>query len=248
MERTRMKPAKIIGLLLVLALVAGLALALTRPDEAGQAGDESGRQPAPPAETPSQEPEADKMATYTIEYKVVWSPETHPETLPAGAHVSPIVIISHKNEGDLFAAETLATDGIEIMAETGATAVLMAEIEANQSIFGSAAGRRIDVPGSNILEIEFDQDHPLLSAVSMLAPSPDWFVAVDNVNLFDGGQWLDKVELPMRPYDAGTDSIASFSTDDLDTDPAGTIGPPVDDEFIQAAAEGDFARLIITKI
>ena len=191
---------------------------------------------------------AEQTAIYKIEYDVPWSTSTHPDTLPPGAHVSPIVVVSHMNENDLFASGTAATDGIEIMAETGATEVLAGEIGDNSSILSSVIGTRIDVPGSNTLELELDQDYSLLSAVSMLAPSPDWFVATNSVELFKDGQWLETIELTMEPYDAGTDSETTFTVIDLDTSPPETIGPPVDSVFINAADENDFATITITKI
>ena len=192
--------------------------------------------------------EAEQTAIYKIEYDVPWSTSTHPDTLPPGPHVSPIVVVSHMDENDLFASGTKATDGIEIMAETGATKVLADEISDNSSILNSVVGTRIDVPGSNTLKLEFDQDHSLISAVSMLAPSPDWFVAIDNVELFRDGQWLEKIELTMKPYDAGTDSGTTFTAADADTSSAETIGPPADSVFVNAADENDFATITITKI
>ncbi len=192
--------------------------------------------------------EAEQTVIYMIEYNVPWSISTHPDTLPSGAHVSPIVVVSHMNENDLFTSGALATDGIEIMAETGATKVLADEINDNSSILSSVIGTRIDTPGSNTLKLELDQDHSLLSAVSMLAPSPDWFVAINSIELFRDGQWLEKIELTMKPYDAGTDSETTFTATDSDTNPAKTIGPPVDSVFIDAADESDFATITITKI
>ena len=189
-----------------------------------------------------------QTATYMIEYNVPWSISTHPDTLPPGPHVSPIVVVSHTNENDLFTAGIVATDGIEIMAETGATKVLADEISDNSSILNSVIGTRIDVPGSNTLKLELDQDYSLISAVSMLAPSPDWFVAINNVELFENGQWLEKIELTMEPYDAGTDSGTTFSATDFNTSPTQIIGSPADSVFVNAADENGFATITITKI
>ena len=239
------------GLLLLVAVVVVVALLarVNSTDETtGPTSSEVTTEVAPDTNDLDETPEAEQTAVYKIEYNVPWSTSTHPDTLPPGPHVSPIVVVAHMNENDLFTSGTVATDGIEIMAEIGATPVLASEIGDNASILSSAIGTRIDVPGSNNLELELDQDHSLLSAVSMLAPSPDWFVAIDNVELFKDGQWLEEVELTMRPYDAGTDSGATFTATDFDTSPAKTIGPPVDSVFVDAAAENDFATITITKI
>lgn len=243
-----MKASKIARWLLFAALLAGGVLLLIWLLSAG-GGNKTANNPSAPAspQDPDPVPEAETTATYTIRYDVPWSTDTHPGTLPPGPHVSPIVIVAHESEGDLFASGSLATDGIEMMAETGATKVLAGEIDDNPSILGSVIGGRIDAPGSSNFELELDQDHPLLSAVSMLAPSPDWFVAVTDINLLEDGQWLDEIKLKMNPYDAGTDSGARFTADDSDTNPAEPIGPPVDDELIDAAGENSFATLTLIK-
>ena len=237
----------IVGISLLLVLVI-VAIVLTRADSSDETNEAGSSKVGLDIKDPDETPAAEQAARYTIGYNVPWSTSTHPDSLPPGPHVSPIVVVSHINEGDLFASGTVATEGIEIMAETGATKVLASEISDNSSILDSVIGTRIDVPGSNTLEIEIDQDHSLLSAVSMLAPSPDWFVAINSVELFRDGQWLEAIELPMKPYDAGTDSGATFTAADFDTSPAKTIGPAADSAFVDAADENDFATITITKI
>ena len=241
------KQSLIVAVIVGIALMVILFLVFTRDGNQAEEAAENNVTETDKEDPPEAAP-AEQTATYIIEYSVPWSAGTHPETLPPGPHVSPIVIVSHMNENNLFASGTVATDGIEIMAETGATKILAAEISDNTSILNSAFGTRIDVPGSNTLKLEFDQNHSLLSAVSMLAPSPDWFVAVNSVELFKDGQWLEEIELTMGPYDAGTDSGATFSAADFDTSPAETIGPPADSVFVNATDENDFATITITKI
>ena len=236
----------ILLVLVVAAIIVTVAIGMSSREETTETAE--GEVPATTGETgPTETDEAERTAIYTVEYDATWSGETHPETLPEGAHVSPIFVVSHAGENDLFASGTAATEGIEIMAETGATAVLADEVDSNPSILNSAVGSLINVPGSIELEIELDQDHSLLSAVSMLAPSPDWFVAVSNVELFEDGQWLEEVRLVVRPYDSGTDSGATFTAADLETSPAGAIGPPTDDLFVDAAAENGFATITFSR-
>ena len=54
----------------------------------------------------------------------------------------------------------------------------------------------------------------------MLAPSPDWFIGIDSVNLCDNGTWRENLNVIMLPpYDAGTEEGTTFSTDNNPTDP-----------------------------
>ena len=246
----KIQNAKQLGLVIAVLLILTIALTVTFlliQTDSTEMEEADGGETTSEAADFSPAAEASQKAAYRIEYDVTWSAESHPNTLPDGAHVSPIFVVSHANENDLFAAGAEATDGIEMMAETGAVGVLASETNNNPSVLNSAIGSRLDAPASQTLEIELDQDHPLLSAASMLAPSPDWFIAVNNVEVFKDGQWLETIQLTMRPYDAGTDSETTFTTVDLDADPAQSIGAPADGAFVDAAAENHFATITITR-
>jgi hypothetical protein len=57
----------------------------------------------------------------------------------------------------------------------------------------------------------------------MIAPSPDWYVAGENISLFVDGQFVDTIMVDAISYDSGTDSGPSFTSSNDDTDPAETI-------------------------
>ena len=54
------------------------------------------------------------------------------------------------------------------------------------------------------LEFEINSSHPLISLVSMLGPSPDWFIGVSGLELRDATGWKQLVEVDLFPYDGGT--------------------------------------------
>ena len=51
----------------------------------------------------------------------------------------------------------------------------------------------------------------------MIAPSPDWFVGVSALSLLEDGAWVDEKVIELFPYDAGTDSGASYTSPNLPT-------------------------------
>jgi len=81
-----------------------------------------------------------------------------------------------------------------------------------------ARAERIDSPGQTEATLEFTQEFSQFIFVSMIAPSPDWFVTGE-ANLFIEGQWVDQVVLDVISFDAGTDSGNSFTAVDSDTNP-----------------------------
>ena len=51
----------------------------------------------------------------------------------------------------------------------------------------------------------------------MIAPSPDWFVGVSGLSLYENGEWISQKVVELVPYDAGTDSGVSYNSANLAT-------------------------------
>ena len=87
-------------------------------------------------------------------------------------------------------------------------------------------GAGIDNDGTTTVnDIQVNSQYPLVSVISMIAPSPDWFVGVHDYSLCNEttGKWLDKRVRNLPPYDAGTDSGPRFSSPDQPTTPSESI-------------------------
>ena len=113
------------------------------------------------------------------------------------------------------------------MAETGQTGALGSEV--GTAISAGTAGEvllGLDVdpsPGSTSFTFDIDENHPLVTLVTMVAPSPDWFIGVADVNLYEGGEWVNEVSFSLAPWDAGTDSGTSYTAEDQATEPPSDI-------------------------
>ncbi|MCB1183536.1 spondin domain-containing protein [bacterium] len=162
-------------------------------------------------------------ASYTATFDATWSATTHPQDFPANAHWSGLIGGTHDDQAVFWAPGTLATTGVRQMAEWGATTVFTQEVDA-QIIAGHAgevvAGPVLwESPGQTTVTFTVTPDHPLITLCTMIAPSPDWFAGVNGLDLRDGDVWRDEVVVDLYPYDAGTDSGASFASPDLVTSP-----------------------------
>ena len=71
---------------------------------------------------------------------------------------------------------------------------------------GFTTGRLFGSPGEQTLSIEVDSDFPFVTLVSMIGPTPDWFVGVSALSLRDKGAWVETLSVDLFPYDAGSDS------------------------------------------
>ncbi|WP_426059038.1 spondin domain-containing protein [Hymenobacter sp. B1770] len=164
---------------------------------------------------------------YRVTFEASWSAATH-ANFPVGAHFSPLMGASHRAEELLFQPGRLASTGIQNMAERGNNTALRAEIAAwrgDGRALGLLDGRGSTAsPGQLADTVRLDAGHPLLTVVTMIAPSPDWFVALENENMLGAdGQWATLRTVAARTYDAGTDSGPAFTSPDHPTRPAAPV-------------------------
>jgi hypothetical protein len=187
-------------------------------------------------------------ANYRVTIISEWSVATHPTTLPMRSHFSPTVVAVHGQVGDLFVPGTLASPGIQDMAETGGTAILNRELAGDATVSAVRTGTNLFGVGSQSFDVTVAQGTPYVSLVTMLAPSPDWFVGIEDESLFADGAWRDRVEIDLEPYDSGTDSGANFSSANVATNPHQPISDPVDAAYVAAVAEGRFGYVTIERL
>ena len=170
---------------------------------------------------------AGASATYTITFTGAWTAEATPGGVPDGAHFSPLIGGVHNADVAFLEAGGQATPGIESMAERGRTATLTKEIEAAGANALSVL-RKDSGPGATASDtfeaVTVTADHPQITLLSMIAPSPDWFVGVFGLSLLDAeGNWADALTVNLYPWDAGTEGGDDFSFDNAATLPPGTI-------------------------
>lgn len=159
---------------------------------------------------------APETAKYQLTFNAEWSFATHPNDFPSGPHFSGIIGMTHNADVQLFKNETSATQGIKNMSETGGKGALSKEIyawisekKAKSLISGAGISRS---PGSVTVEFTIEKSHSRVSVASMIAPSPDWFIAVRDVELFEKNKWITEKSLQVGVYDAGTDAGTTFTS------------------------------------
>jgi len=161
-------------------------------------------------------------ACYRVTFRENWNASTFPTRYPAGSHFSPLVGGVHGGSADFFELNQSASIGIERMAELGTTGPLVSEVEAAINS-GTALSVILgdDIPNSRTeasVEITLSNAFPLVTLVSMVAPSPDWFVGVDSLSLQDAnGNFVERLEVPLEVLDAGTDRGVTFFSANSDS-------------------------------
>lgn len=169
----------------------------------------------------------ESSAQYDVVFRATWSASTHPRDFPPGAHWSGLVGGLHAPSVSFWGRGTTASRGIQELAELGSKTVLLDEV--NAAIAAGTANRTLSGgsisggTGTVTLRFAVDRSHPLVTLTAMIAPSPDWFVGVRGLPLIEQGSWVSRKSVMLFPYDAGTDSGATFRSPDFVTDPRGVI-------------------------
>ncbi|MEM9679872.1 MAG: spondin domain-containing protein [Bacteroidota bacterium] len=178
------------------------------------------------------------VATYDIVFTSTWNDTDH-GPLPLDAHWSDLVGTNHNSNVTFLELGQPATQGIEDVAETGNNTAFNAEVQAEISANNAQQWLRMAftpvaaASSASLNDIEISSDYPLLSLASMIAPSPDWLIAVNSLNLMDTSTntWKSSIVIDLFPHDAGTEQGFGYSYDNpvengVITNIAGAAGYP----------------------
>ncbi len=231
MARTGTDTAPLPRRLLRLGAAAAL-LASALPATAAGVGSESGSTPQPAVESPTAAAlaQTDTLVEYRVSFRGVWTTDSLAPgvSVPGGAHFTTLVGAAHNSTHTFWERDGKATRGIEDVAELGIRNNFNREVTAqitagtarewiSASVCCGAAGPT----GSDRFSVT--ESFPLVTLISMVAPSPDWFVGVSGLSLREGGEWVTRTQVDLFPYDAGTEDGEEFSLSNSATSPQGTI-------------------------
>jgi hypothetical protein len=128
---------------------------------------------------------------------------------------------------DFLTCYTLSVSLSQFSGSTGAINSEMDSQIAAKNAYKRYRGRVIfgGTATDSISNIEVNTEYPLVSFITMIAPSPDWFLGVRDLNLCDNttGKWQDREVRNLFPYDAGTDSGPDFQSGNVVTNPPENI-------------------------
>lgn len=166
---------------------------------------------------------------YRLDCKYDWTRSNHPSrAMPENAHFSRLVVATHKGKNPIFSVGTKASAGLAQLVETGEVDLLMDDLRAKRrtkDVVATQNETHLAADEKHTIMIKVSARKPLLSAVTWMRPSPDWFIGVDAVNLCDDGVWItpDLVDFNLLAYDAGTDIGEDFISPKSSEDGEGTV-------------------------
>ncbi len=170
-------------------------------------------------------PAAPQEITYRVTFEGNWTRASTPGGVAPGGHFTTLIGGVHGSGVTFWRAGERASPGVEGVAEEGFTGTFRSEVAGSphtrsvirQGVSGGGTG-------SARFDIDVTRTHPRVTLLSMIGPSPDWFVGVSGVSLLDGAdEWRESHVVDLFPYDAGTEEGDDFSLSNPDTSPQGVI-------------------------
>jgi hypothetical protein len=172
-----------------------------------------------------------ETAKYKVTLNLNWNGVDFPVSYPSNAHFSTLIGCNHQSNTSFFELGTMASEGISKMAELGSITPLNNEISARINnmegdflFVGSNLGSGV---GTITVNVEVNDNNPSITLVSMLAPSPDWYIGTVNI-LLKEEEFVETKTVDVLVYDSGTDSGTTFTSLDTVTTPQEPITLLVD--------------------
>ncbi len=146
-------------------------------------------------------------ASYKVTVQLNWrSPEF---TVPPNAHVTILCGMVHSQDTSLWQPGFLASAGLEGVAEVGGITTIFAEMDnivsRQKALYRFVMFEPAGAIGSAQTALNVNSDYSFISLASMIAPSPDWFMGIHDVDLHRNNNWISDTTINMFVYDAGTE-------------------------------------------
>ncbi|WP_242206053.1 spondin domain-containing protein [Aestuariivivens insulae] len=165
-------------------------------------------------------------AIYDVTFTSIWNATDH-TSIPNNAHWSDLVGATHNTANEFLELGQLASDGIKNVAELGSNTNFQNEV--NNAIDSYRANQWLQqsfslhaaISSATLTNVQVNESYPLLTLVSMVAPSPDWFIAINSLNLRteDNTNWKPSFSMDVYAYDAGTDDGIDYTSDNIASNP-----------------------------
>ena len=168
-------------------------------------------------------------ASYSLVFQGAWTTAVTPDGVPSGAHFTRLIGAVHSDLVSFVRSGASASAGVRLVAEAGLTSTFKGEVQAaiaatTASNVLEAGTTTIGVEASNTLTARFSTAYPRFTLLSMVAPSPDWFVGVSGRPMLNSsGLWLRSWRVNLYPWDAGTEDGTGFSLSNPSSSPQQSI-------------------------
>lgn len=129
-----------------------------------------------------------------------------------------MVAAAHSKRFSILTVRGYASKQVQAIAETGDNSQLIRVLRRTRrrknGVCSYSASGGPTMPGNHTtVRVHINCRHPFVTALAMIAPSPDWLVQISNVNLYSrrARKFIPGKSGNLIAYDAGTDDGQEFT-------------------------------------
>ncbi len=162
----------------------------------------------------------DQVHKFEITFVGQWSSNVYGELFPEDALFASFVGLTHNSPNKLYKLGNPASDGLAEYCKTGDSAQLVSDINSmieDKSSYSLIQTGLMSPEGEIKVTFETNLRHRYITCVGRIAPSPDWFVSIENVDLRLLNHAGYGVTVLFHANDAGVKGGTSFSEPGQDT-------------------------------
>ena len=159
-----------------------------------------------------------QAVTYTVTFQGNWNSQSAPVgVVPSSAYFTTIIYCIHNSNVSFWQEGGTASLGVEGVAEVGATHVFNDECLSEITKRNADGIGLLSLPRGGVVTksrtVRFNgKSHSLFTFLSMLGPTPDWFVGTSGLSLLDSqGNWVSSKSVDLFVYDAGTETGTEYT-------------------------------------
>ncbi len=141
--------------------------------------------------------------------------------LTSGSYLTPILVVGHSDQQTrMFAFGKAASEEVQAVAEGG-------NFEALATQFEDAGAEVVENPAGDLLgpgemtTLTLSKDNTRISLITMILPTNDGFIALDNANLHTGSQFLYALDAGTEGNDEQITGGGAPNTPGIPADPGG---------------------------
>ena len=156
---------------------------------------------------------------YSIKFESLFNAQSF-RYFPRGGRLTNLFLVAHDGDFTLWETTKKASDGVAKYVRRENSKVIQEELGYSQDRIHRSVTVPVSAsPNQKSTLISVDHRHALVSAMSGILPSPDWFTGVWHSNLCDesNASWRKRVVVNLQPYDVGANSGRKFRSRSKDT-------------------------------
>ncbi|KAI5646044.1 hypothetical protein NE865_01937 [Phthorimaea operculella] len=193
--------------------------------------------------------EVDDVAVYNVKLHMMWDDDIFHKEFPGKAQWSQVFGQSHNRSYALYRVGEVSRPSVLDFIQFGTLDPLMEESEEEPKVYDQFIAPAVENGEGETETVVFvDGEHSMVSLMSKILPSEDWFIGVDSLDLCLRSSWVDQLTLDLEPMEAGIEGQDNKNPKPVKKIPHSHFGRNSLHKYNQNSRQNHIAKVEFTKV